>query len=85
MKERKRIAVVGNSGSGKSTLASMLARAGGYATLDLDSIVWEPNQIAVARATWRLQMVRKWSSYQTRQSGPDSHLRTLRVSEHLGG
>jgi len=43
-----RVAIVGNSGSGKSTLARQLA-AGGTLVLDLDTIAWEPNQIAVAR------------------------------------
>jgi len=43
-----RIAILGNSGSGKSTLARELA-AGVTPTLDLDTIVWEPGQIAVAR------------------------------------
>lgn len=40
----------GNSGSGKSTLAARLARKNALAHLDLDSIVWEPGQVAVARA-----------------------------------
>lgn len=37
-----RIVIVGNSGSGKSTLASRLARDGGLAHLDLDTLAWEP-------------------------------------------
>jgi adenylate kinase family enzyme len=37
-----RIAILGNSGSGKSTLARQLARALGLATLDLDTVAWEP-------------------------------------------
>jgi adenylate kinase family enzyme len=44
-----RIVILGNSGSGKSTLAKELAR-GVVPVLDLDTIVWEPGQIAVARA-----------------------------------
>jgi adenylate kinase family enzyme len=44
-----RIAILGNSGSGKSTLAHSLSQAAATPVLDLDSIVWEPNQIAVAR------------------------------------
>ena len=44
-----RLLVFGNSGSGKSTLAARLAQAHGLAHLDLDSIVWEPGQIAVPR------------------------------------
>jgi adenylate kinase family enzyme len=40
-----RIAILGNSGSGKSTLARTL----GGPVLDLDTIFWEPNQIAVKR------------------------------------
>jgi adenylate kinase family enzyme len=43
-----RIVIIGNSGSGKSTFARRLA-ADGTPMLDLDTIVWEPNQIAVAR------------------------------------
>lgn len=44
-----RIAIVGNSGSGKSTLARDLARAHDLVMLDLDTVAWEPDQIAVAR------------------------------------
>lgn len=44
-----RIAVIGNSGSGKSTLAAGLASELSAATLDLDTVFWEPNQIAVPR------------------------------------
>lgn len=40
-----RVCVLGNSGSGKSTYAARL----GVPALDLDAIVWEPHQIAVAR------------------------------------
>jgi adenylate kinase family enzyme len=42
-----RVAILGNSGSGKSMLAKKLAAGG--PVLDLDTIVWEPNQIAFAR------------------------------------
>lgn len=45
-----RIAIIGNSGSGKSTLASFLSEKYGIAHLDLDSVVWEPEQIAVMRS-----------------------------------
>lgn len=45
-----KLVVFGNSGSGKSTLARALATRHGLAHLDLDSIVWEPGRIAVARA-----------------------------------
>lgn len=44
-----RIAIVGNSGSGKSTLAHDLARVHDLAALDLDTVAWEPDQIAVPR------------------------------------
>jgi adenylate kinase family enzyme len=44
-----RIAVLGNSGSGKSTLARWLVARHGAAMLDLDTVAWEPRQIAVAR------------------------------------
>jgi adenylate kinase family enzyme len=44
-----RILIFGNSGSGKTTLARALAVQHGVAHLDLDSIVWEPRQIAVQR------------------------------------
>ena len=43
-----RTAIIGNSGSGKSTLARRLA-GGETRVLDLDTLVWEPNQIAVPR------------------------------------
>ena len=44
-----RIAIVGNSGSGKSTLAADLARTHDLAALDLDTVAWEPEKIAVPR------------------------------------
>jgi adenylate kinase family enzyme len=44
-----KLVVYGNSGSGKSTLSRALATRHGLAHLDLDSIVWEPGRIAVAR------------------------------------
>jgi len=45
-----RILIMGNSGSGKSYRAQALAAQHGLAHLDLDTIVWEPGQIAVPRA-----------------------------------
>lgn len=45
-----RVLVFGNSGSGKSTYARALAEREGLAHLDLDSIVWEPGQVAVLRS-----------------------------------
>lgn len=45
-----RVLIFGNSGSGKSTLAKQWAGAHGLAHLDLDSIVWEPGQVAVQRS-----------------------------------
>lgn len=44
-----RLSILGNSGSGKSTLARHLARQNTLRLLDLDSVVWEPRKIAVAR------------------------------------
>lgn len=44
-----RLAILGNSGSGKSTLARWLAERSSAALLDLDSVAWEPGQIAVPR------------------------------------
>lgn len=49
MEQCMRFAVIGNSGSGKSTLARALFQHWGLAHLDLDTIVWEPGQIAVQR------------------------------------
>ncbi len=46
---RMRVTIVGNSGSGKSTLAKGLAKETGATLLDLDSVYWEPNRIAVPR------------------------------------
>jgi adenylate kinase family enzyme len=45
----RKVAIVGNSGSGKSTLAKMLATEDGIETLDLDTIAWESNQMAILR------------------------------------
>lgn len=44
-----KILIYGNSGSGKSTYAQARAAQHGLVHLDLDSIVWEPGQIAVQR------------------------------------
>lgn len=44
-----RILVFGNSGSGKTTYARALAVQHALPHLDLDSIVWEPGQVAVLR------------------------------------
>jgi adenylate kinase family enzyme len=44
-----RVAIIGNSGSGKSTLAGQIAAAHSIASLDLDTVAWEPGKIAVAR------------------------------------
>jgi adenylate kinase family enzyme len=46
-----KLLIVGNSGSGKSTYAAELAAAAALPRLELDAIVWEPHQIAVARPT----------------------------------
>lgn len=45
-----RILIIGNSGSGKSHRAKVLAARRGLAHLDLDTLVWEPGQVAVPRA-----------------------------------
>ncbi|HEY9799240.1 MAG TPA: AAA family ATPase [Leptolyngbyaceae cyanobacterium] len=44
-----RILIFGNSGSGKTTLANKLAKDLSIPILDLDTIVWEANQVAVRR------------------------------------
>jgi adenylate kinase family enzyme len=44
-----RIIIIGNSGSGKTTLARRLADEHQVPLLELDALVWEPNEIAVAR------------------------------------
>jgi adenylate kinase family enzyme len=44
-----RIVIFGNSGSGKSTMARALAKRHQIAMLELDTVVWEPGQIAVLR------------------------------------
>jgi adenylate kinase family enzyme len=46
---RMRIAILGNAGSGKSTLAKSFARTQGMPLLDLDTLVWEPDRVAVER------------------------------------
>ncbi len=50
-----RLLIVGNSGSGKSTYARRRASAAGLALMELDSIVWEPHRIAVARPASRVR------------------------------
>ncbi|AFZ22539.1 adenylate kinase-like kinase [Cylindrospermum stagnale PCC 7417] len=44
-----RFLIFGNSGSGKSTLANKLGQDLNIPVLDLDTIVWEPNKIAIRR------------------------------------
>lgn len=44
-----RFLIFGNSGSGKSTLANKLGQDLSIPVLDLDTIVWEPNKIAIRR------------------------------------
>ena len=44
-----KVLTYGNSGSGKSTYARALAAQHNLAHLDLDSIVWEPEKIAIPR------------------------------------
>ncbi|TAF08068.1 MAG: NACHT domain-containing protein [Nostocales cyanobacterium] len=44
-----RFLIFGNSGSGKSTLAQKLVLDLNIPVLDLDTIVWEKNQIAIRR------------------------------------
>lgn len=44
------VAILGNSGSGKSTLARWLADRTGAVLLDLDTVAWEPDRIAVPRS-----------------------------------
>ena len=44
-----RIVILGNAGSGKSTLSKSLARTQGVPMLDLDTLVWEPDLVAVER------------------------------------
>lgn len=44
-----RIAILGNAGSGKSTLARWIAGHTAAPLLDLDTVAWEPNLVAVAR------------------------------------
>jgi adenylate kinase family enzyme len=45
-----RILIFGNSSSGKSTLAKRLSKNLAIPVLDLDTIVWEANQIAIRRS-----------------------------------
>jgi len=56
-----KIIIIGNSGSGKSTHARALAREHDLEHLDLDSIMWEPNQIAVLRPASDVQRdLKEW-------------------------
>src|ERR1017187_8359628 len=45
-----RTGLLGNLRSGKSTLAKWLVERSGAALLDLDSVAWEPDQVAVQRS-----------------------------------
>ena len=44
-----RVAIIGNSGSGKSALARFLSADRVLPTLDLDTVAWERDKIAVPR------------------------------------
>jgi adenylate kinase family enzyme len=44
-----RFVILGNSGSGKSTLARELASMHRLASLDLDTVAWEPGKVAESR------------------------------------
>lgn len=58
--------LLGNSGSGKSTLARFLAAQAILPVLDLDTIAWLPNQIAVPRDPLEAQqLVRTFCSTHT--------------------
>lgn len=46
-----KLAILGNSGSGKSTLARWAAQQANAPCLDLDTVAWEPGQVAVPRDT----------------------------------
>ncbi|HET7810566.1 MAG TPA: hypothetical protein VFL16_08300 [Steroidobacteraceae bacterium] len=46
-----RAAILGNSGSGKSTLARWMASQADARLLDLDTVAWEPDKIAVPRSS----------------------------------
>ncbi|MDJ0737245.1 MAG: shikimate kinase [Nostocaceae cyanobacterium] len=46
----QRILIFGNSSSGKSTLAKKFGKDLDIPVLDLDTIAWEPNQVAVRRS-----------------------------------
>jgi adenylate kinase family enzyme len=46
---RMKILIFGNSGSGKSTLAKAMAAQHAITHLDLDTIVWMPEQVGVQR------------------------------------
>lgn len=50
-----RTLIFGNSGSGKSTLARKLSAGHDLPHLDLDTIVWEPGQVAVMRSPEAIQ------------------------------
>jgi adenylate kinase family enzyme len=45
-----RVAILGNSGSGKSTLAQAVAARLDAEVLDLDTLAWQPGEVAVPRA-----------------------------------
>jgi adenylate kinase family enzyme len=45
-----KVAIIGNAGSGKSRLAQAMAQERGWPVLDLDTVAWEPEKVAVPRA-----------------------------------
>jgi len=59
--------ILGNSGSGKSTLAARLARAGGVAHLDLDTLAWAPTSPPERRAV--AESTREIEAFMARHDG----------------
>jgi predicted kinase len=65
-----RVAIFGNSGSGKSTMARELAERHRVPMLELDTVVWEPGQIAPSRPS---RSTGPWD--RARRGAPPSRIR----------
>ena len=82
-----RVVILGNAGSGKSTLTSWLAQEGSAERLDLDTVAWEPGQVAVPRdpATAQSEVERCLANCRSRPWEPHKYASPAEQDERRPG